>query len=165
MKKTIKLRESELRRIISESVKKAVNENYNSNETSFQIDPSDLAHQLYNSGCDFYLFVHRLEKTYEMIKDEKNASSEKDFISDNTNFYISIDNEITPQELDTLVKISDKYIQNIEYDGETHFYVYDKDALNNFIKDMKSLGLGRQAYIYKGEEPDYKWEFTGKITI
>ena len=165
MKKTIKLRESELRRIISESVKKTLNENYNGNEESFPIDPSDLARQLYNSGCDFYLFVHRLEKTYEMIKDEKNASSEKDFISGNTSFYISIDDEITPQELDKLAKISDKYIQNIEYDGETHFYVYDKDALNNFIKDMKSLGLGRQAYIYKGEEPDYKWESIGKITI
>lgn len=137
MKKTIKLRETELRRIISESVKKALNENYNGNEKSFPIDPSDLAHQLYNSGCDFYLFVHRLEKTYEMIKDERNVSSEKDFqnigkISGYTTFYISIDNEITPQELDILAKISDKYPQNIEYDGETHFYVYDKDALNNF---------------------------------
>lgn len=170
MKKTIKLRESELRHIISESVRKALNENYNGNVKSFPIDPSDLAHQLYNSGCDFYMFVHRLEKTYEMIKDEKNASSEKDFqniekTSDNTAFSIAIDDEITPQELDVLSKISDKYPQNIEYDRETHFYIYGKDALYNFIKDIKSLGLGRQAYVYKGEEPDYEWELIGKIAI
>ena len=166
MKRTIKLRGSELRHIISESVKKALNENYNGNGKSFPIDPSDLAHQLYNSGCDFYMFVHRLEKTYEMIKDENNEDFQYiEKISDDTAFYISIDDKITPQELDVLTKISDKYQQNIEYDGELCFYVYDKDALNNFIKDIKSLQLGKRAYIYKGEYPDYEWELIRKITF
>jgi hypothetical protein len=174
MKKAIKLRESELRRIISESVKKTLNENYNDNGKSYPIDPSDLAQQLYNSGCDFYMFVHNLEKTYEMIKDEKNTSSENDFpnigkISKNTVFYISIehtiDGEITPQEVDVLRKISDKYQKNIEYDGETNFFVYDKDALYSFIKDIKRLGLGKDAFIYKGQIPINGWKYIGQITI
>ncbi len=170
MKKTIRLKESELRRMISESVRRTLNEDYNGNGKSFPIDPSDLARQLYNSGCDFYMFVHHLEKTYEMIKDENNVNSENVFqnigkISDSTAFYISIDDKITPQELDVLAKISDKYQQNIEYGGETYFYIYDKDALYNFIKDIKSLRLGRPAYVYKGEEPDYEWKFIGEITI
>lgn len=68
MKRTIRLKESELKKMIAESVKRVMNEGQ-----SFPIDPSDLARELFNNNSDFNLFVHYLEKTYEMLQADKQS--------------------------------------------------------------------------------------------
>lgn len=69
MKKLIRLTESDIHRIIKESVKRVLKE-----EQQFPIDPSDLARELFSKGVDFNLFVHRLEKTYEMLQADNQSS-------------------------------------------------------------------------------------------
>jgi hypothetical protein len=69
MKKLIRLTESDLHRIIKESVKRVIKE-----DQQFPIDPSDLARELLNNGIDLSLFVHRLEKTYEILQADNQPS-------------------------------------------------------------------------------------------
>ena len=69
MKKLIRLTESDIHRIIKESVNRVLKEGQ-----EFPIDPSDLARELFSKGVDFNLFVHRLEKTYEMLQADHQPS-------------------------------------------------------------------------------------------
>ena len=78
MKRTIRLKESELKKMIVETVKRVMNEGQ-----SFPIDPSDLARELFNNNSDFNLFVHYLEKTYEMLQTDKQSDYNNDDNIDN----------------------------------------------------------------------------------
>jgi hypothetical protein len=69
-KKLIRLTESDLHKIVNESVKRVLKEGQ-----EFPIDPSDLARELFNNGVDFNLFVHRLEKTYEMLQADNQSQN------------------------------------------------------------------------------------------
>ncbi len=135
-KKLIRLTESDLHKIVKESINKLINENQQST-----IDPSDLARELFNSGVDFRMFVHKLEKTYEMLE------------ADNQPQYPS-----TPMGLVQAIKNS------YDFDNETNTGNYNEQAFieggdaefNGTIDGIKLYRLGY--HLRKDGTPEfYGW--------
>ena len=63
-KKLIRLTENDLHRIVKESVNRLIKESQ-----QFPIDPSDLARGLFDEGIDVAIFVNRLEREYEKLRE------------------------------------------------------------------------------------------------
>lgn len=87
MKKTIHLKESKLRNLIYESVRKMINENVN----GYVNRAYRLAEELFQNGIDVYKFTDMIEERYEMLKSEKSGlgtreTSYLDYVPDSNPF-------------------------------------------------------------------------------
>ena len=73
-KNTVRLTESYLKKVISESVKKVLSQ-------QFPVDPAELVRTLYKSDMDIEEFIHRFEKEWDLLRSESYDDDENEMVN------------------------------------------------------------------------------------